>query len=181
MRRLGFYGLLAQADTLLSEPWLERVLDIEDTERARRSLKRRLDNARLGAFKSIADFDWSFAIFSRNAPKLADNDSVVRLDQLIQQVSPLLHHDFTLVQIRGVVVSAPDCVALLVRELAFNYLATEPHLVQEGRASRTSGVRAVPEWQSHVVDGLPQSIVRHRPNAFIAMREQHLSFASNSV
>ena len=51
LRRLGFYGLLAQAETLLAEPWLARVLDIEDTERARRSLKRRLDNARLGAFK----------------------------------------------------------------------------------------------------------------------------------
>jgi DNA replication protein DnaC len=60
LRRLGFYGLLAHAETLLSEPWLARVLDIEDTERARRSLKRRLDNARLGAFKPIADFDWSW-------------------------------------------------------------------------------------------------------------------------
>jgi DNA replication protein DnaC len=36
------------------------VLDIEETERARRSLKRRLDYARLGAFKPIADFDWSW-------------------------------------------------------------------------------------------------------------------------
>lgn len=60
LRRLGFYGLLAQADTLLAEPWLARVLEIEDTERARRSLKRRLDNARLGAFKPLADFDWSW-------------------------------------------------------------------------------------------------------------------------
>ena len=60
LRRLGFYGLLAQVETLLAEPWLARVLDIEDTERARRSLKRRLDNARLGAFKPIADFDWTW-------------------------------------------------------------------------------------------------------------------------
>ena len=60
LRRLGFYGLLAHAETLLSEPWLARVIDIEETERARRSLKRRLDNARLGAFKPIADFDWSW-------------------------------------------------------------------------------------------------------------------------
>jgi hypothetical protein len=29
-------------------------------ERCRRSLKRRLDNARLGSFKPIADFDWSW-------------------------------------------------------------------------------------------------------------------------
>jgi DNA replication protein DnaC len=55
-----FYGLLAQAETLLNEPWLVRVIEIEDTERARRSLKRRLDNSRLGAFKPIADFDWAW-------------------------------------------------------------------------------------------------------------------------
>ncbi len=60
LRRLGFYGLLAQAPTLLHEPWLARVIEIEDTERARRSLKRRLDNSRLGAFKPIADFDWTW-------------------------------------------------------------------------------------------------------------------------
>ena len=60
LRRLGFYGLLAQAETLLAEPWLERVIELEESERARRSLKRRLDNARLGAFKPIADFDWSW-------------------------------------------------------------------------------------------------------------------------
>jgi DNA replication protein DnaC len=60
LRRLGFYGLLAQAATLLNEPWLVRVIEIEDTERARRSLKRRLVNSRLGAFKPIADFDWDW-------------------------------------------------------------------------------------------------------------------------
>jgi DNA replication protein DnaC len=60
LRRLGFYGLLAQAETLLNEPWLARVLDLEEHERARRSLKRRLDNARLGAFKPLADFDWTW-------------------------------------------------------------------------------------------------------------------------
>ena len=60
LRRLGCYGLAAHAETLLNEPWLSRVIDIESTERARRSLKRRLDNARLGAFKPIADFDWDW-------------------------------------------------------------------------------------------------------------------------
>lgn len=59
LRQLGLYGLLAQAQTLLQEPWLARVIDIEGAERARRSLKRRLDDTRLGAFKPLADFDWS--------------------------------------------------------------------------------------------------------------------------
>ncbi len=60
LRRLGFYGLLAQAQSLVQEPWLTRVIEIEDTERQRRSLKRRLDSARLGSFKMLADFDWSW-------------------------------------------------------------------------------------------------------------------------
>ena len=60
LRRLGFYGLLARAESLLHEPWLARVIAIEDAERQHRSLKRRLDHARLGAFKPLADFDWSW-------------------------------------------------------------------------------------------------------------------------
>lgn len=60
LRRLGWYGLLAQAESLMHEPWLERVIEIEEAERQRRSLKRRLDHARLGAFKPLADFDWSW-------------------------------------------------------------------------------------------------------------------------
>ncbi|MBK6349317.1 MAG: ATP-binding protein [Proteobacteria bacterium] len=43
-----------------NEPWLARVLEIEESERQCRSLKRRLDNARLGAFKPLADFDYDW-------------------------------------------------------------------------------------------------------------------------
>lgn len=60
LRQLGFYGLLAHTESLMQQPWLTQVLHIEETERAQRSLKRRLDNARLGAFKPIADFDWAW-------------------------------------------------------------------------------------------------------------------------
>ena len=60
LRRLGLYGLLANVQELLATSWLARVIDIEEAERTRRSLKRRLDNSRLGAFKSIADFDWAW-------------------------------------------------------------------------------------------------------------------------
>ena len=58
LREVALYGLAAQDDALLAEPWVERVIDIEDRERKRRSLERRLANARIGAFKPIADFDW---------------------------------------------------------------------------------------------------------------------------
>lgn len=60
LRRLGFYGLLAHAEALLHETWLARVIDLEESERQQRSLKRRLDNARLGTFKPWADFDWAW-------------------------------------------------------------------------------------------------------------------------
>jgi DNA replication protein DnaC len=60
LRRLGLYGLLAQAQTLMHEPWFAQVIEIENAERARRSLKRRLTDTRLGAFKPVADFDWDW-------------------------------------------------------------------------------------------------------------------------
>ena len=75
LRRLGCYGLAAHAETLLNEPWLARVIEIEATERARRSLKRRLDNARLGAFKPIADFDWDW-------PEKCDRSAIEELFSL---------------------------------------------------------------------------------------------------
>ncbi len=58
LRALGLYGLAVQNEALLAEPWVERVMAIEDHERKRRSLERRLTSARIGAFKPIADFDW---------------------------------------------------------------------------------------------------------------------------
>ena len=49
LRWLGCYDLAAHAETLLVEPWLARVIEIEATERARRSLERRLDTGRMSA------------------------------------------------------------------------------------------------------------------------------------
>ena len=60
IRRLGLYGLLTHVDEIRDEDWLPRLLDIEEAERKRRSLERRLKNARIGAFKPMADFDWEW-------------------------------------------------------------------------------------------------------------------------
>ena len=60
LRQLGLYGLLARADDIASKPWVAELLNIEEEERQRRSLDRRLRHARIGAFKSIADFDWTW-------------------------------------------------------------------------------------------------------------------------
>jgi DNA replication protein DnaC len=59
---LGLYGLVANWDQL--EPALIKklstIIDWEEEERQRRGLERRLRTARLGTFKSMADFDWSW-------------------------------------------------------------------------------------------------------------------------
>jgi DNA replication protein DnaC len=59
LRRLGLYGLLRHFDEIATEIWLPRLVAYEEAERSRRSLERRLKNARLGAFKPIVDFDWA--------------------------------------------------------------------------------------------------------------------------
>jgi DNA replication protein DnaC len=61
---LRLHGLLAHWDELMGQPESEqRVrqwLGWENTERAHRSLERRLREAHLGRFKPLADFDWSW-------------------------------------------------------------------------------------------------------------------------
>ena len=69
LRRLGLFGLLTRGEEMLGEEWLPRLVEIEEAERQRRSLERRLHNARLGAFKPMADFDWSW-------PKKLDRELV---------------------------------------------------------------------------------------------------------
>ena len=71
-RRLGLFGLVANWAEVHAEKWLPRLLDYEEQERQRRSLERRIKNARLGAFKPIADFDWQW-------PKKIDRQAVQEL------------------------------------------------------------------------------------------------------
>jgi DNA replication protein DnaC len=83
---LNLYGLLAQAEQIRNEPWLQRVLEIEESERQSRSLKRRVGNARLLKFKSIADFDYAW-------PKKIDRElleELLTLDFLEQAANVIL-------------------------------------------------------------------------------------------
>jgi DNA replication protein DnaC len=68
-RRLGLWGLLANWDTLGREPWVRDYLETEDEVRQQRSLERRIRNAKLGRFKPLVDFDWSW-------PEKIDRDLV---------------------------------------------------------------------------------------------------------
>ena len=74
-RRLGLFGLLSNWSEVENEDWLVRLLDCEERERQHRSLERRVKNARLGALKPMADFDWSW-------PKKIDRQAVEELFRL---------------------------------------------------------------------------------------------------
>ena len=60
LKTLGLFGLLACSDQIVDKPWLPEVLAIEERERQKRSLERRIRNSRVAAFKPMADFDWSW-------------------------------------------------------------------------------------------------------------------------
>lgn len=55
---LGLHGLCARWPELGDEPWVAKLVEIEESERRRRSLVRRLAHAKIGAVRPIADFDW---------------------------------------------------------------------------------------------------------------------------
>ena len=57
---LHLYGLLAHWHELADSGWVGQLLIWEETERAKRSLERRLGSAHIGRFKPIADFDWNW-------------------------------------------------------------------------------------------------------------------------
>src|SRR6202049_688679 len=64
-KALRMHGLLAHWTEAVAEPapakgWIEPLLDWEEQERARRSLERRLQEAHIGRFKSVCDFDWTW-------------------------------------------------------------------------------------------------------------------------
>lgn len=85
-RRLGLWGLLSNWDTMSKQPWVREYLGVEEDERARRSLERRIHAARLGAFKSIVDFDWRW-------PKVIDREQIedlLRLDFLDESANVVL-------------------------------------------------------------------------------------------
>ena len=57
---LHLHGLLAHWGEVVGQDWLAPLLNWEEQERHRRSLERRLKEARIGRFKPLCDFDWSW-------------------------------------------------------------------------------------------------------------------------
>lgn len=60
LRALKLYGLIERFDEIRVTDWLPAVIEWEEESRHRRGLERRLKRARLGAFKPMSDFDWSW-------------------------------------------------------------------------------------------------------------------------
>lgn len=73
LKTLGLFGLISCWDQIADKPWLREVLSIEEGERQKRSLERRLKNSRVASFKPMADFDWTW-------PKKLDREAI---DELI--------------------------------------------------------------------------------------------------
>lgn len=69
LKALGLFGLTACWDEIADKPWLGEVLAIEERESQKRSLERRLRNARVSTFKPMPDFDWGW-------PKKIDRQAV---------------------------------------------------------------------------------------------------------
>jgi DNA replication protein DnaC len=72
LKALGLYGLMSSWEQIADKPWLPEVLAIEERERQKRSLERRLRRSRVATFKPMADFDWSW-------PKRLDREAVDEL------------------------------------------------------------------------------------------------------
>jgi DNA replication protein DnaC len=72
LKALGLFGLIACFDQIVDKPWLREVLAIEERDRQKRGLERRLRHARIGAFKPMVDFDWKW-------PKKLDREAVDEL------------------------------------------------------------------------------------------------------
>ena len=56
--KLRLYGLLANWSDVANLPWVPKLLEMERSERARRSHEYRLRNAKIGVFKDRSEFDW---------------------------------------------------------------------------------------------------------------------------
>jgi DNA replication protein DnaC len=68
-RRLGLHGLVARWPEFDGKPWLNELLQIEEGERTKRGLERRLADAKIGRFKAMTDFDWKW-------PKALDREAI---------------------------------------------------------------------------------------------------------
>ena len=59
-KALSLYGLLQHWPEINTQSWVADVISWEETCRAQRSLERRVRTAKIGRFKPLCDFDWTW-------------------------------------------------------------------------------------------------------------------------
>lgn len=57
---LHLNGVVAHWPEVATADWVSQLIEWEEAERTRRSMERRLRDARIGRFKPLADFDWAW-------------------------------------------------------------------------------------------------------------------------
>ena len=60
---LHLNGMLAHWPEIATADWVAKLVEWEEEERTRRSLEKRLKDARIGRFKPLADFDWNWPTY----------------------------------------------------------------------------------------------------------------------
>ena len=75
LKALGLFGLISCCEQIIDKPWLREVLAIEERERQKRGLERRMRDAHVGAVKPMIDFDWAW-------PKKIDREAIEELFSL---------------------------------------------------------------------------------------------------
>ncbi len=68
-KELGLHGMLAYWEDYRNQPWLAELLEREKTERQSRGLERRIKSAKIGKFKDMSKFNWSW-------PKAIDREAI---------------------------------------------------------------------------------------------------------
>ena len=84
-RALGLHGLIDRRDDVANADWLEELIVSEEQVRRTRSYERRRAEARLPAFKPLADFDWTWprAISRANVEALMSLAFIERADNAV--------------------------------------------------------------------------------------------------
>jgi DNA replication protein DnaC len=74
-KALRLHGLLAHWQEAIGDGWVASFIEWEEQERAQRGLQRRLQDAHIGRFKPLCDFDWKW-------PKRCDRAAIEALMSL---------------------------------------------------------------------------------------------------
>jgi DNA replication protein DnaC len=85
-KALRLHGLIENWHEIADKPWVEQLLHWEEVYRSAKSLDNRLRSARIGKFKTLAEFDW-------NWPLTCDRSVIeqwMQLDFIKEATNPIL-------------------------------------------------------------------------------------------